>query len=80
MTIIVSAADANRRFSEILREASLGTPVLITRRGKPVARLMPMDVPTSDARGMALDRLLSTLETGLRLGGDRFDRDALYDR
>ncbi len=81
MPRIVSAADANRQFSEILGQAAEGETVIITRRGDPVAQLLPFGRrPADEARDMAMSRLLSTLEEGLRLGGGRFDRDALYDR
>lgn len=50
---IVTAADANRYFSRILRTARAGGSVLITSHGKPVARLCPADaappVPASPA-------------------------------
>lgn len=81
MPRIVSAADANRQFSEILGHAVEGETVIITRRGTPVAQLVPYGRPPADeARAPAWDRLLATLEEGVPLGGDRFDRDALYDR
>lgn len=81
MARTVSAAEANRQFSEILGQAAEGETVVITRRGKPVAQLLPFGRASVDeGRGRALERLLSTLEEGLPLGGETFDRDALYDR
>lgn len=81
MPRLVSAADANRQFSEILGQAVQGETVIITRRGAPVAQLTPLGRPPADeARDQAWDRLLATLENGLPLGGHRFDRDSLYDR
>ena len=77
----VSAADANRQFSEILGQAAQGETVIITRRGEPVAQLTPFDHGAEDgARAAAWSRLLSTLDEGLPLGGDKFDRDSLHDR
>ena len=77
----VSAADANRQFSEILGQAANGETVIITRRGEPVAQLAPFDRRAGDgARSAAWSRLLSTLDEGLPLGGGVFDRDSLYDR
>lgn len=38
----VSVADARNRLSELLRLAEAGENVLITRNGKPVARLVPV--------------------------------------
>ncbi|MFZ2986936.1 type II toxin-antitoxin system Phd/YefM family antitoxin [Ideonella sp.] len=36
----ISIAEAKARFAELVHEAETGTPVRITRRGKPVAVLM----------------------------------------
>ena len=81
MARFVSAADANRQFSEILGQASRGETVIITRRGSPVAQLVPFGRPPIDAlRETAWDRLLSTLEEGLPLGATQLDRDSLHDR
>ena len=77
----VSAADANRQFSEILRHAAGGETVVITRRGEPVAQIGPVGpAGASDGREAARARLIATLERGVSLGGHRFDRDSLYDR
>ena len=77
----VSAADANRHFSEILGQAISGQAVIITKRGQPVAQLVPYDRAVAKADGgLAWSRLFQTLEEGVDLGGERFDRDALYDR
>lgn len=80
MTRFVSAADANRRFSEILGQAAQGETVIITRRGRAVAQLTPVDRRSvNGARSAAWERLLGTLAEGLPLGGYRIDRDSLYD-
>lgn len=77
----VSAADANRQFSEILGHAAEGETIVITRRGEPVAQLLPFGRPSVDeGRGRALDRLLTMLEEGLPLGGGTFERETLYER
>jgi prevent-host-death family protein len=39
----VSAADANRHFSKILREVQAGATITVTSRGKPVATIRPAD-------------------------------------
>ncbi len=74
----VSAREANQRFSDILGRAAQGEATVITRRGEPVAQLMPYTEARKSSQ--AWSRLLGTLEAGLPLGGDGFDRDALYDR
>jgi prevent-host-death family protein len=74
----ISARDANQHFSDILSRAAQGESIVITRRGEPVAQLTPYT--GSPKSSQAWDRLLGTLEAGLPLGGESFDRDALYDR
>ena len=46
----VSAADANRRFSELLRTVKQGRSVVVTSHGKPVAKITPV-VEDDRARG-----------------------------
>ncbi len=41
----VGAFDAKTHFSELLQRAEHGEEIVITRRGKPVARLMPVADP-----------------------------------
>ena len=72
------AAEANRRFSELLRRAREGHTTVITSHGKAVARLVPMtreDERMAVARRALFDRLRQTraVET------PRWTRDELYD-
>jgi prevent-host-death family protein len=80
MTRFISAADANRQFSEILGQAARGETVVITRRGLPVAQLTPFAAASEGTDSSAWDRLMTTLNTGVPLGGMRLERDDLYDR
>lgn len=41
--IEMSSADANRKFSELLREVRGGRSVVVTVHGKPVAKVVPFD-------------------------------------
>ncbi len=76
MEKVIQAAEANRRFSRILREVREGDSYTVTSRGQPVARIVPAHV---DDRAAARKRLLDRLEKqpALRLG--RWTRDELYD-
>jgi len=78
----IGAREANRSFSRILREAESGKTVIITRNGKPVARLEPaVAKPTSGkAREKAIARMVELMEKGLDFGGRRFTRDELNER
>lgn len=74
----VSAADANRRFSELLRRAREGHATVITSHGRPVARLVPMtaeDERIASARRVLFDRLRRTPA----IDAPRWTRDELYD-
>ena len=74
----VSAREANQKFSRLLAEAAAGEQVVITRRGVPVARLVPANPRKSDrAHAAAVRRLMKLLD--FPIGGTRFRRDELYD-
>jgi prevent-host-death family protein len=77
----VTAREANQRFAKLLSEVEAGgRGYVVTKRGRPVARIVPVETeprrltPEQEA---ALARLLST---GWNLGIEKFDRDELYDR
>lgn len=42
MDRLISATEANQRFSEMLREVADGESFTVTSRGKPVARVTPV--------------------------------------
>lgn len=74
----VSAKDANRHFSALLRKVAQGQEVLVTSRGTPVARMVPMSKGHSTrlaARELLLKRLADQATTGHR----NWTRDELYD-
>lgn len=79
----VSLKEANQQFSKLIQDVERGETVVITRRGKPVARLSPqpenkMDDPEWRA---AYERMVAAMEEGIDLGGLQIkDRDELYDR
>jgi prevent-host-death family protein len=53
----VKVAEAKARLSEILARVEEGREVLITRRGRPVARLSPVERPKKPIDFAALDSL-----------------------
>lgn len=56
----ISASDANRRFSELLRRVQKGKSIVVTSHGKAVARIIPMtdrENATRGARAVLLERL-----------------------
>lgn len=74
----VSAADANRKFSLVLRGVREGHSYVVTSRGRPVARIVPAgkhEGVTSSARAA----LLSRLERQAVVNAGRSTRDELYE-
>ncbi|MEJ0047857.1 MAG: type II toxin-antitoxin system prevent-host-death family antitoxin [Rhodospirillales bacterium] len=74
----VSAADANRRFSLLLRGVREGRSYVVTSHGKPVARLIPAGKHDDIATG-ARSALLSRLEKQPVMNAGRWTRDELYE-
>lgn len=78
----VTAADANRKFSELLRGVRQGRSYVVTSHGKPVARLVPADSDSSEARA-AQSALLRRLRAQKLPKGanprNRWTRDELYE-
>jgi prevent-host-death family protein len=72
------AADANRRFSELLRTVKKGQSVVVTSHGKPVAKISPM-VEDNRAVDGARSVLLARLRRERVVNAGRWTRDELYD-
>ena len=77
----ITAREANERFSELLAKVETeGRGFVVTKRGRPVARIVPVEpekrklTPEQEA---ALQRIMTT---GWPLGIGKFSRDELYDR
>ena len=76
----ISAADANRKFSQLLREVKEGRSYVVTSHGRPVARIAP--VTSQEARSTAASVRTSLLnrlrrEPVVKIG--RWKREDLYD-
>ena len=78
----VSLTFANQQFSTLIKEVERGESFLISRRGRPVARIVPHTADKlADPRwAAAYRRMVERLNEGAALGGLRVDRDELYDR
>jgi prevent-host-death family protein len=74
----VSAADANRRFSELLRTVKKGGSVVVTSHGKPVAKISPVVEDDLAAEG-ARSALFTRLRRERVVNAGRWTRDELYD-
>ena len=78
MSKAVSAADANRNFSHLLRQVREGRSYVVTAHGKPVAKIVPF---TTDDRVVARARaaLLERLNDAPVVEAARGTRDDLYE-
>ena len=65
----VSVVEARSQFSALLDEVEGGAEVLITRRGKPVARLEPADAGFSRSKAMKAAEGMRAASKGRTLGG-----------
>lgn len=74
----ISAADANRKFSLLLRGIRAGRSYVVTSHGKPVARLIPASRHEGVAAG-AHAALLSRLAKQRVVHAKRWTREELYE-
>lgn len=74
----ISAADANRNFSQLLREVREGKTFVVTSHGRPVARLAPA-INRASTRVDARSRLLKRLRSQSVENVGRWKRDELYE-
>jgi prevent-host-death family protein len=73
----ITASDANQHFSEMLRDVQDGETFVVTSRGRPVAKVMPVD--DLDRQGPALDALLDFVAALPRRRAEAWRREDLYE-
>ena len=79
MGTAVTAADANRDFSKLLRAVRDGDSFVITSHGKPIAKIIPFT--TEDrVRAAAKKRLMAHLRAQPIRNVGPFTRDEFYER
>ena len=77
--VVVSASEANRSFSSLLRQVSQGKRFTVQSHGRPVATIAPVDADMS-ARTASRRALLARLASQPASGEPRsWQRDELYD-
>ena len=75
----ISAAEANRKFSQVLREVREGHSYVVTSHGKPIARIVPIgEHDDRTARGARV-ALLSRLRAEPVIDVGHWTRDELYE-
>jgi prevent-host-death family protein len=82
MSKTIGLREANQAFARCIREVEAGEEYLITRKGEPVARLIPVAgrrvlTPEQEA---ALVRTRARMEKGWPIGAGPLDRDSLHER
>jgi prevent-host-death family protein len=80
MRAAISAADANREFSKLLRRVREGESITIMSHGRPVAKLVPVGAEdrVRAAARKALFEHLRGQKPGKHIG--RWTREELYER
>ena len=74
----ISATEAKRRFSKLLRAVKAGQSCVVTSHGRPVARIESIkEQSQSQAKAVLLARLKA--QPALRQPIGRWKRDDLYD-
>lgn len=73
----ISAAEANRHFSSLLRHVATGEIITVLSRGKPVATISPVR-ENDDQREIAKVNLLARLRQSTPSGMRNWTRDELY--
>ncbi len=74
----VSAANANRKFSKLLRAVREGQSYVVTSHGKAVAKIVPAEKEEGVTRG-ARAALLKRLRSEAVVAVSRWSRDELYE-
>ena len=72
----ISATDANQRFSQVLRDVTNGDSYVVTSRGKPVARVVPVDQEDQVQR---VEEMLEFFRQQPRRYSGPWKREDLYD-
>jgi prevent-host-death family protein len=67
----IGSFDAKNKFSELLAKAERGEEIVITRRGRPVAKLVPLEAGHDIGQARAAMKRIRTLAQEMKLG--RFD-------
>ena len=75
----VSAAEANRQFSKLLRGVRDGNSYVVTSHGRPVAKLVPIS-KSPEEKEAAFQKLMARLRSQPVQNIGRWTREELYER
>ncbi len=76
----VSSREANQHFSKLLSEAEQGRETVITKRGKPVARLVPYGATKMTRKRKAALTALMSMGWDLDYANNKMTRDEMHER
>ena len=78
----ISLREINQHFSKYIRTVEKGEEIIITRRGKPIARLVAMNVTKKLTKEQKAARLRARkrMVQGYSLDIGKFDRDKVHER
>ena len=78
----ISLTIANQELSELVKKVEEGESFVITRRGRPIAKLTPhgADKMSNPEWASAYRRMMALLDESFGLGGLRVNREEIYDR
>lgn len=82
MSLQIGLREANQHFAQYIEAVELGEEVVITRRGLPIAKLIPIQKQSvmNKVQKEAWARTLKRMKKGYDLGGKHFDREDFYER
>ena len=79
MERLITATEANQRFSELLRDVQSGETFVVTSRGRAVARMIPIDDDAKQERDRKFAALMERLDALPFQVIGPWTREDLYD-
>ena len=77
----VSLREANQNFSTCVAEVEAGERLVLLRRGKPIAEIIPYSKKRLDPKREAARReLIALMREGIPMGGIPPNRDEMHER
>jgi len=76
----VSLREANQKFATCIAEVEAGERLVLLRRGKPVAEIIPYTKRVDPKREAARKELIAIMRKGVRMGGVPPTRDEMHER
>lgn len=78
---VISADDAGRNFDRLLAQVEAGQSLTITRDGRPVAIVTPVEPDTANDRDMLRQKMMEMMRKGIPIDYQGpLDREALHRR